>query len=181
MIIAMIILGIDPGSLKTGHALIELTGRKITYLHSGVCHFNKKIELIDRLGLVYKSAEDLILQYRPDEISLESLIYVKSVPALAKLAQARGAMLAAFAKDYEKRIFEYSPTSIKSSVAGYGHGSKELVQRTLKMLFKGQLHKEFETEDESDALAIAMTHGLLRDHYRRSQPKTQQKRQLRRQ
>lgn len=160
----MIVLGIDPGSIKSGYALVEVMGKKITYLQSGVMKFDQKLDLIERTGQFYQGASKLIEAFSPDEIALETLIYVKSIPSLAKLSQARGAMLAAFAGEYQGKMFEYTPNQIKAAVTGHGHADKEMIGKTLKMIFKGQLNKEFETHDESDALAIALTHGLLACH-----------------
>lgn len=155
----MRILGIDPGSRKTGWALIEVNGKKITYLKSGVLRFDHVDEFIDRLGLIYKSCDQLQTELLPDEISFEALIYVKSVEALSKLAQARGAMVAAFMKDHAGRVFEYSPNLIKSSVTGHGHADKATVEKAVQMMF-GKI--SFKTADESDALAIAVCHALNR-------------------
>jgi crossover junction endodeoxyribonuclease RuvC len=71
-------------------------------------------------------------------------------------------MLAAFMKTHLNRVYEYGPTSVKASVTGHGKASKESIQKILELSFKGQIKKKFKTHDESDALAIAMTHGLLR-------------------
>lgn len=155
----MILLGIDPGSLKAGYALIKCEGRKLSYIDSGTLRYSSDQQLIDRLGPIYKSCEDLIDKYRPDEIACESLIYVKSVTALSKLAQARGAMLAAFVKEYEGKVFEYSPNLVKSTVSGHGHASKESIQKSLSLIFG---NKKFATSDESDALAVAVCHALNR-------------------
>jgi crossover junction endodeoxyribonuclease RuvC len=155
----MIILGVDPGSRKAGYALIEVEGRKFKYITSGVLRYDKIDEFVDRLGVIYKSCEELVEKYQPHEISIESLIYVKSVTALAKLAQARGAMIAGFMKTHQGKVSEYSPNLIKSSVTGHGHASKEGVEKTLSMIF-GPL--KFKSNDESDALAIALCHALNR-------------------
>ena len=155
----MRILGIDPGSRKTGWALIEVNGKKITYISSGVLRFDHVDEFIDRLGIIYKSCEELHLKLNPDEVSFEALIYVKSIEALSKLAQARGAMIAAFMRNYAGKVFEYSPNLVKSSVTGHGHASKEAVEKAVQMMF-GKI--AFKTADESDALAIAVCHALNR-------------------
>lgn len=157
----MIILGIDPGSRKAGYAFIEVQGRKIRYLKSGVLRFDKVDEFLERLDLIYKSCEDLVDELHPDEIALESLIFVKSPTALMKLAQARGAMIAALSKTHKGKIVEYSPNLIKSSVTGHGHASKEGVEKGLSIIF-GQ--KTYKTNDESDALAIAVCHALNKGH-----------------
>ena len=155
----MIILGIDPGSRKAGYAVIKVNGRKMSYIDSGVLRYDKIDEFLDRLGEIHKSCEELVIRYEPAEIALESLIYVKSVTSLAKLAQARGAMIAAFMKTHVGKVSEYAPNLIKSSVTGHGHANKEGVEKTLTMIF-GKI--EFKTNDESDALAIAVCHALNR-------------------
>lgn len=155
----MIILGIDPGSRKAGYALIEIQGKKISYLTSGALKYDHVDIFIDRLGLIYQSCEEVLKKYQPEEISIESLIYVKSVEALSKLAQARGAMIASFAKTHTGKIFEYAPTLVKMSVTGHGHATKDGVDKALGMMF-GKIN--FKTSDESDALAIAVCHALNR-------------------
>jgi crossover junction endodeoxyribonuclease RuvC len=155
----VIILGIDPGSRKAGYALIDVQGRKISYLVSGALKYDHIDEFIDRLGFIYQSCEELLQGYKPDEVSVEALIYVKSVDALSKLAQARGAMIAAFSRTHQGKIFEYAPNLIKASVSGHGHASKEAVDKALGMMF-GKIN--FKTSDESDALAIAVCHALNR-------------------
>ncbi|MBY0413103.1 MAG: crossover junction endodeoxyribonuclease RuvC [Bdellovibrionales bacterium] len=156
----MIILGIDPGSRKTGYALINVQGKKISYIASGVLKFDHIDEFIDRLGVIYQTCDELITKYRPDEVSIESLIYVKSVDALSKLAQARGAMIAAFSRTNLGRIYEYSPNTVKSSVTGHGHADKDAVDKAMTMMF-GKL--TFKTSDESDALGIAVCHAFNRN------------------
>lgn len=158
----MIILGIDPGSRKAGFGLIEVTGRKLNYLESGVLNYDCKKDFLDRLGNIYLSCEELVKRYNPDEIAIESLIYVKSISSLAKLAQARGAMVAAFMKTHNEKVFEYSPNLVKSTVTGHGHADKQSVDKALMMMFKNQIQRSFKTDDESDALAIAICHSLLK-------------------
>lgn len=155
----MIILGIDPGSRKAGYALIKVEGKKISYLTSGALKYDHVDEFIDRLGLIYQSCEEILKKYQPDEVSVEALIYVKSVDALSKLAQARGAMIAAFTRTHQGKVFEYAPNLVKVSVTGHGHASKEAVDKALGMMF-GKI--SFKTADESDALAIAVCHALNR-------------------
>jgi crossover junction endodeoxyribonuclease RuvC len=155
----VIILGIDPGSRKAGYALVEVNGKKISYLASGALKYDHVDIFIDRLGLIYQSCEDILKKYQPEEVSIESLIYVKSIESLSKLAQARGAMIAAFSKTHKGKIYEYAPTLVKMSVTGHGHSTKDGVDRALGMMF-GKIN--FKTSDESDALAIAVCHALNR-------------------
>lgn len=154
----MLILGIDPGSRTTGYALIEKKGRNLNYLCSGIIKFNCKGSFIDRLAEIYEEAQGLGIKYNPQEVAVESLIYVKSVEALAKLAQARGALCSYFSQLCPGKVYEYAPNLIKSSVTGHGHADKEGVMKSLRLIY-GPI--EFKRHDESDALAIATCHALM--------------------
>lgn len=156
----MIILGIDPGSRLLGFGVIKIEGKKSEYIDSGTIHFDHIEEFMDRLAEIYNSCLFLIEKYQPDELSLESLIYVKNATSFGKLAQARGAILAAANQKHRGKIFEYAPNLVKSSVTGAGHASKESVQKSISMILKVNT---FETADESDALAIALCHGINRN------------------
>lgn len=156
----MIILGIDPGSRSAGYAFIESQGKKVKYLDSGVLKFDHVDSFLDRMPLIYAKFSELIQEYGPSEMALESLIYVKSVSSLAKLAQARGAMVAASMKEMDGKLYEYSPNLVKSTVCGHGHANKESVKKSLGWIL-GQ--RKYKTHDESDALAVAVCHALLRE------------------
>lgn len=155
----MIVLAIDPGSVTAGYALLEKEGRKINYLTSGILKFNSDDEFLHRVKDIFEQTLALIEKYQPDEVVLESLIFVKSPTALIKLAQARGTMLAAISQKYHQKIFEYSPNLVKQTVTGHGHADKEGIQKFLGKLLG---ISDFKTHDESDAVAIALCHLLNR-------------------
>jgi crossover junction endodeoxyribonuclease RuvC len=68
-------------------------------------------------------------------------------------------MIAAFMATHQKKVFEYSPNLIKSSVSGHGHAKKEEIEKSISMILGKGI--EIKRHDESDALAIAICHGLL--------------------
>jgi len=151
----MLVLGIDPGSVTTGWALLRSEGLKVHYVASGILCFNKETEFLERLSEIKKKSDELLSQIKPDVIALESLIFVKSPTSLIKLAQTRGIILSAMVEKFEDRIFEYSPNLVKSSAVGHGHADKESVRKVLDMLLGKQ---EYKTHDESDAVAVALCH-----------------------
>ena len=153
----MLVLGIDPGSVKTGWALLKAHGKNIHLVSSGVLEFNSKLEFLDRLTDIKRLSQELIDELKPDAIALEALIYVKSPQALIKLAQTRGVILSACVESYRGKIFEYSPNLVKSSAVGHGHADKESVRKFLDMAFG---KREYKTHDESDAVAIALCHVM---------------------
>lgn len=168
----MLTLGIDPGSITTGWALLKSNGNKVTYVDSGVLKFNSKADFLNRLTEIKLKTEELVQNISPDDISLESLIYVKSPTALIKLAQTRGIILSAIVEKFEGRIFEYSPNLVKSSAVGHGHADKESVKKVLDMLLG---KRDYETHDESDAVAVALCHILNRGKVNTKSTKTTKK------
>jgi crossover junction endodeoxyribonuclease RuvC len=157
----LIVLAIDPGSVTAGFAILRKDGKKITYLDSGILKFDGQDIFLNRIKNIFDETLKLLEKYQPDEVALESLIFVKSPTALIKLAQSRGAMLAAISQKYHEKIFEYSPNFVKQAVTGHGHADKEGIQK-----FIGQMLGvfEFKTHDESDAVAVAICHLLNRGH-----------------
>ncbi len=152
------ILGIDPGSRKSGYGLVDYDGKNFSYLNSKTAKFDTKKEFLLRVSEIYNTTLDIVQSYEPEVIAVESLIYVKSPTALIKLAQTRGVILSALIESgYEGKIFEYSPNFIKAQTIGHGHGDKLAGQQFLKR-FLGI--DQFSTDDESDALLIAICHGF---------------------
>lgn len=168
----LLTLGIDPGSITTGWALLKSNRNKVTYVDSGVLKFNSKTDFLNRLTEIKLKTEELIQSINPDDISLESLIYVKSPTALIKLAQTRGVILSAMVEKFEGRIFEYSPNLVKSSAVGHGHADKASVKKVLDMLIG---KRDYETHDESDAVAVALCHILNRGKVDNNSNKTSRK------
>ena len=153
----MIVLGIDPGSLKTGWGLIESSGNKLSYIDSGTLTFDGRVDYLLRVNEIQEKFDDLLCQLSPDAVAIESLIFKKSPTALIKLAQTRGVIIANCLPRYHERIFEYSPNLVKSTVTGHGHANKEGVSKVLDMLLGP---RNYSTHDESDALAIAICHAM---------------------
>ncbi|MBE0492985.1 MAG: crossover junction endodeoxyribonuclease RuvC [Thiomicrospira sp.] len=147
------ILGIDPGSRKTGFGLIESGRYHPTYVVSGVIRV-EKFSGAERLKNIFESVGQLIDQYQPSMMAIEKVFVHKNPSSAIKLGQARGVILCAAAiKNIP--IIEYTPTQIKSTVVGQGHAGKEAVQFMVKQLLR---LTEVPQEDAADALACALCH-----------------------
>jgi crossover junction endodeoxyribonuclease RuvC len=155
----MLILGIDPGSHKTGYGLIELQGSKLSYITSGTLKFDSKTDFLERVPTIFQEVKRVVGELSPNEVALESLILVKNPNSLMKLAQARGAILSAIS-EFKIKTFEYTPNHVKSAATGYGHADKTAIQKFLKMILGVD---KFQSDDESDALAIAICHAINRN------------------
>jgi crossover junction endodeoxyribonuclease RuvC len=158
----LIIIGIDPGSIKCGYALIQVVGNKPIYLESGVIKTPSAESLISRLKTIKTEFTKIFTRTQPDAVAMESLIYVKSPTSLIKLAHSRGIILSCFIDQHSDAFYEYAPNVIKSVATGHGHADKESIQKFLKLVFKVD---QFKTDDESDALAVAYCHYLHLNHH----------------
>jgi len=154
MRIERVILGIDPGIRMTGYGLIRGTGENFQILDFGRWRFPVGNPLFSTLKSIYEAVSDLIQNYNPDWMAVESIFYSKNVKTALSIGQARGvAILAGI--NAGLRISEYSPLEVKQAVVGRGGASKVQVQYMVKRLLG---LKEPPSEDAADALAIAICH-----------------------
>ena len=151
------ILGIDPGSRKTGYGLIENTGNRIRHLASGCIRLNAKHPLSDRLSILSRELEQLIEEFKPDCGVVEKIFFAKNAQSALTLGHARGVILLKFS-ERNLPIHEYQTLKIKQTVVGVGRADKDQVQHMVKILLNLQNKLQ---EDEADALAVAITHAHL--------------------
>lgn len=151
------ILGIDPGSRFTGFGVLDFEGDRPAYVASGTIR-SPDGTFPDRLKKIFESVRDIVDQYRPDIVAVESVFMARNAGSALKLGHARSAALCAtFAFDVE--VFEYAPREIKQAVVGTGSASKEQVQHMVVSLL--QLDG-VPAADAADALAAAICHGHRR-------------------
>ncbi|MFV2057120.1 MAG: crossover junction endodeoxyribonuclease RuvC, partial [Thiohalomonadales bacterium] len=126
------ILGIDPGSRITGYGIIETDGKRNSYIAGGCVRITGP-ELADKLSTIYAGIEQIIQQFRPDEVAIEKVFMHKNADSALKLGQARGAAICAVA-NYGLSVAEYSPNMIKKCVVGKGHADKQQIQHMIRIL-----------------------------------------------
>lgn len=150
------ILGIDPGSVRLGFGLVSKNGSKLTAHAHGTLRFNTKVEANERLLEIYRGVQNLMREYKPDQVAIEKVFMAKNAVSALKLGQARGAAIIAVT-EVGVPLFEYSPNAVKQSVVGFGHADKDQVARMISRLV-GVSESAFASADSSDALAIAICH-----------------------
>jgi len=151
-----VIMGIDPGTLKTGYGIIEVCGNTYKTLDYGCIVPPPKEKLSQRYLIIFEALSELLQKYQPNALSVETQYVDKNVQSALKLGQARGmAILAATQRGVA--IYEYAPTKAKKAVVGKGQASKEQVQAMVQMLL--QLKVLPQPHDAADALALALCHA----------------------
>ena len=159
----MIVLGIDPGSRTTGYSLVTKKGGRFQLIEAGVIQTDSKKTVPERLLEIHTGLKEIITQYQPQAVGIETVFYHHSSEAIVRLAQARGVALLACAQA-GLAPEPYNPTTIKKSVGGHGKASKtEMVRLVSRLLGLGTELKA----DAADATAIAITHLMYSSFQRK--------------
>ena len=148
-----LVLGIDPGSRRTGYGLLAVRDRSVGYVASG-CIKAEIGDMPQRLGIIYRGVSELIDQFNPTELAIEEVFLAKNASSALKLGQARGVAIAA-AVAGELPVHEYAAKRVKQSLVGTGRGSKEQEAHMVRILLKLPGAPQ---ADAADALAIALCH-----------------------
>lgn len=158
----MRILGIDPGSVRTGYAFVDFDGRRFAHVASGHLSLGQA-SMAPRLARIFRELGALINEFAPVEAAVESVFMQKNVASAIKLGQARGAALTALATA-DLPVAEYPPATVKQMICGGGRASKEQINFMVQRLVN---RREPLQEDEADALAVALCHGFQQQTRRR--------------
>jgi crossover junction endodeoxyribonuclease RuvC len=150
------VLGLDPGSRRTGFGVIDCEGNDHTHVAHG-CIVAEGEAIATRLRAIFAGVDRLIATYRPDEIAIERVFVNRNVDSAMKLGQARGAALCAIPAGVP--VFEYAPRAIKLAVVGSGAAEKLQVAHMIRTLLA---LTEQPGADAADALAVAVCHAHAR-------------------
>lgn len=153
------ILGIDPGSQRTGVGVIDVAADgRMVHVHHAPLSLMKAEDFPQRLRLLLDGLWALIEEHKPDEVAIEQVFLSNNAMSALKLGQARGAAIAAcVARDL--KVAEYAAKEVKLALVGKGSADKAQVQHMVGVMLnlKGKLQA-----DAADALAVAITHAHVR-------------------
>ncbi|MGN0235078.1 MAG: crossover junction endodeoxyribonuclease RuvC [Paludibacteraceae bacterium] len=155
------ILGIDPGTLYMGYALLDVERKQASLVEFGVLDVHKLDGQYARLQKEFFFLQDLIARQQPTLLAIETQFVDKNPQTMIKIVHAQGvAIAAALSKDLP--VYEYSPMKIKMAITGNGHASKEQVADMLQRFLHIPPADMPKKLDATDALAIAYCHFLQR-------------------
>jgi len=150
----MKVMGVDPGTIRMGVALIEGSTRDFQTPFYTTVSLNQKRSLHTRLHDIYVKMQELLQEWKPDVLALEDIFHGASFKSAIRIGEARAAVILA-ATQYGITVIEYPPTRVKNAVCGSGRAAKVQVQNMVRHIFQLQ---ELPESDAADALAIALCH-----------------------
>ena len=153
------ILGIDPGSQRTGVGIIDVDSiGRVSHVHHQPINLLVAEDFPKRLKVLLDALDEIISTYQPQEVAIEKIFMARNPDSALKLGQARGAaMCAVVLRDLP--IHEYAAKEIKLAVVGKGGADKQQVQYMMGLMLNisGKIQP-----DGADALAVAVTHAHVR-------------------
>ena len=153
----MIILGLDPSLSCTGWGIVRADGSRLAHVANGQVATDAKAPIAVRLHQLCDAIGVVIAAHRPDRAAVEEVFLNKNPQSTLKLAQARGAVLAACGRA-GLPVAEHAARLVKKAVVGTGSAEKAQVQAMLKVLLPGAT---IEGADAADALAVAIADAHL--------------------
>ena len=154
-----IILGVDPGTLFMGYAVLHTVGQQVEILEFGAYDVHKLEGQYPRLQKEFFFLQELIDKYHPSCLAIETQFVDKNPQTMIKIVHAQGvAIAAALSKDVP--IYEYSPMKIKMAITGNGHSTKQQVAGMLQRFLHIPENEMPKKLDATDALGIAYCHFL---------------------
>ena len=151
------VLGLDPGSQRTGFGVIDCRADGERHVASGCIDVTGQ-EMVLRLQRIYAAVSALVAEHRPDMLAIERVFVHRNPDSALKLGQARGVALCAGAS-LGASVHEYAPRAIKMAVTGYGAAAKPQVAQMVRTLL---LIDTRLAADAADALAVALCHAQTR-------------------
>ncbi len=154
----MIILGIDPGTGRTGFGYVETRpGSNPAMLSCGCITTPKDASRARRLELLFLALDEKLSELRPDVMAIEQLFFNKNITTAMNVGEARGVILLSAALNAVP-VAEYTPLQVKEALSGYGRASKSEVREMVKVYLN--IDKIKGPDDVADALAIALCHSF---------------------
>jgi crossover junction endodeoxyribonuclease RuvC len=162
----VIVLGVDPGTARTGYGVVERPDAGVYRLvECGVIRPPAKADLALKLDAIFAEVEALITRHRPDVLAVENVFMADNARSALVLGHARGVILLAGARA-GVAVAEYAPREVKSAVVGAGSATKVQIQQMVMRLLR--LKSAPEPADAADGVAIALTHCLRSRTFKRA-------------
>jgi crossover junction endodeoxyribonuclease RuvC len=155
----MIVLGVDPGSQRTGYGAVETDGRRHRLVEMGAIAPGQRLSLSEKLRHIHDGLEALIARLRPDALAVEDVFHAQNARSAIVLGHVRGVVLLAGARA-GLAVHEYPPATVKQQITGFGRAEKSQVAFMVTRLL--ELDAAAEAGDAADALAVALCFACQR-------------------
>ncbi len=149
------VVGVDPGLSRCGVGVVEGPAHRPRAVRAGVIRTAPDAPTARRLAVLHRELAQVISTARPDAVAVERVFLRSNMSTGIGVAQAAGVALLC-AEQAGVTVVEYTPTQVKSAVAGSGSADKAQVGYMVAAAFG--LTEALHPPDVADALALALCH-----------------------
>ncbi len=153
------VAGFDPGTARTGYAVVETVGREFRLVEAGLITTAATDAPEQRLRILSGKVAGVLKTHHPENAAVEELFFSKNITTAMRVAEARGVIMAAIASA-GLAVSEYGPGTVKQQLTGYGKAGKEQVAHMVCRLVG--LKEPPRPDDVTDAIAVALCHAMQR-------------------
>lgn len=151
----MKVVGLDPGLTRTGYAVVEDAGSRLSAASIGVIETDRNLPVTERLCVLERELRAVIEAGEPDCVALERIYFQVNANSAVQVGQAAGVALLV-AGHFGLEVFGYSPNEVKQALTGYGAADKrQMATMTSRIL---GIDGSRLTPDAADAAAVAVAH-----------------------
>ena len=137
--------------------MIRAEGARISHIANGQIKTDAQAPMAERLAALQAGLAAVIAEHRPRRAAAEEIFVNKNPQSTLKLAQARGAVLAACGAA-GLTVNEHAARLVKKALTGTGAAEKVQVAAMVKVLLPGV---PIAGSDAADALAVAIADAHL--------------------
>ncbi len=149
----MVVIGVDPGSVRTGYGVVRRDGDSFSLVTCGVIRLSSRLGIPERIKMIYDGLEERIGASDPAVLALETAYVNRNAQSALKLGQVRGAIVA-LAMNRGLVLREYAPREVKYVLTGRGGARKEQVAYMVRHFL--DIRHTLKPHDITDALGIAL-------------------------
>lgn len=163
----MRVVGVDPGLSRCGVGVVEGPSQRPRAVRAGVIRTAADMPTARRLAVLHRELTAVLAQTAPDAVAVERVFFNSNVRTAMGVGQAAGVVLLC-AEQAGLPVVEYTPTQVKSAVAGSGAADKAQVGFMVAAALR--LEAPPQPADVADALALALCHLQRARDPRAAQP-----------
>jgi crossover junction endodeoxyribonuclease RuvC len=149
---------VDPGLASSGWGVLEFDNQRLKYIAHGCIETKADTPREVRLFAIYEQFCAVLESYKPAESAVETLYFGKNVTSAIVVAEARGVLSLALAKQ-GLPVREYTPNIIKQAVVGSARADKRQVQAMVRLLLGLDAIPRPDHAADALAAAICCAHG----------------------
>jgi len=157
----VVVMGLDPGLANLGFGIVRSDGMQSELVDYGAITTQADELMPRRLRELFDATTELSRKHRPAFVAVETLYFARNTKTAIQVAQARGAVLAALARD-DAHVLDMTPLQVKLALTGYGRADKRQIQMMIRTILGLEDIPRPDHAADALALAIACAHTLRR-------------------